>query len=930
MNKPFLVKDIFSGAAGSGSRDFLAFGHSLYFFADNGPNGMELWRSNGTTTGTRLVKDLVPGREGSSPIGLTSTSDKLFLLAYGAEKGLGLCVSNGTDPGTFFLTHGQIFSLDGQGSASLGKTLFFRRDVNSQGMELWTSDGTSQGTKLLKDIRPGAEGSEPRNLTRVGSNIFFIARRASGGETLWLTNGTASGTREVAPKLDFLILGTEFAALGKGLIFSACTWNSNDGPELWISTGTAASTRRLTNINPNGSANPRNFVVVNNKLFFTADDGTCGQELWITDGTTAGTRLVKDIHPGGADASLSFPTRVGNRLFFLADDGNTGSELWVSDGTRAGTRLVRDLQPGQGSPLYAPNTLTAVGDNLYFTFDSPASGRELWISDGTRTGTKLVADIHPGAFDSEITSMRQVGNLLFFNATDGRSGKELWGLDVSSPLRATLSSPPLSVLPYLAITADATSKEEGQDGLTTFTFTVSRMGDLSRSSSASWSLAGSGAQRATAADFANQRFPRGSVTFAAGESRKTISIQVRGDRIIEATERFRVSLSQPRNATLSTASAEASITNDDAPSYVVTPSLNVISEGQTLTTTVQTMGVRAGTSLYWALSGEGVEAADFLSGALSGSGRVDNNGRLSFSHTLRNDDRSEGAETLRIFLSSDPTRKSPVGAPVSVTIQDTSRHPLDPPLITGTISLTSTIATQGEVDRYQIDGISGAILSASLTSSNANLYPLIHLTNLDGSGLKNPIAYNGDSADLGMVDLITGRAMLTVKTQIGATGPYTLNVSINSRDGLKNEVIRLTNLERTKAGLSPLTPNNLLAQAAQSHVEDMDANNKYLAHTGSNGSTPVDRIKATGYKAAWVDLGDGTLRTISTENAAAGYTSPAQVVQAWMSSSGHKAAIMDPYTKEIGVGFDYDNETGTTYWLQNFGHPWAPGMTSWF
>jgi uncharacterized protein YkwD len=72
------------------------------------------------------------------------------------------------------------------------------------------------------------------------------------------------------------------------------------------------------------------------------------------------------------------------------------------------------------------------------------------------------------------------------------------------------------------------------------------------------------------------------------------------------------------------------------------------------------------------------------------------------------------------------------------------------------------------------------------------------------------------------------------------------------------------------------------------------------------------------------------MRTISSENAASGYTSAAQVVQAWMKSSGHRAAIMDPATKEIGVGFDYDNETGTTYWLQNFGHPWAAGMTSWF
>jgi ELWxxDGT repeat protein len=923
MNKPFLVKDIDGGPTGSAPRDLLAFGRDLYFYANNSKSGYELWRSNGTTAGTQLVKDLVPGWQGALPIGLTSTTDKLFFLAYHPERGRGLCVSDGTAIGTQFLIHGLVASLNDQGSAALGKQLFFAKDSDGSGNELWTSDGTVQGTKLLKDIRPGNESSDPRKLTRVGNKIFFIARAGSGGETLWVSDGTPSGTRAVDPTMRFLGSATDCAALGDRLVFGAATWGTNAGRELWITSGTAASTRQIADINSNGSSDPRNFVAINNKLFFIANDGTHGEELWITDGTTAGTSLVRDIRPGAGDASLFSLTKVGDKLFFLADDGATGKELWVSDGTREGTKLVRDLQPGLGSTPHAPNTFTAVGNQLYFTFDSPTTGRELWCSDGTQAGTKLVADLHPGEFDSDLSSMSLVGNLLFFNGTDGRSGKELWALDVSLPSVV----PP----PTLAITADATAKEEGDAGLTPFTFTVSRTGDLSGSSSANWSLTGLGAQGATAQDFAGQRLPRGSVSFAAGESSKTITIQVRGDRGIEANERFRVSLSHPANATLGTASAEATIRNDDVRSAVVTPSLNTLAEGQTLITTVQTTGMNPGARLYWSLSGEGVEAADFLTGALQGSGQVDVNGRFSFRHTLREDAKTEGQETVRILLTSDPARRVPIGAPVSVTIQDSSRTPLsDPSLITGSKTIQASIAKRGEVDRYTIDVVSGSILTASLTSSHPTLYPLMHLSTLSGSALKNPIAYNGNSADLGMVDLITGQALLTVKTQIGATGPYSLNVNIINREAWKTEVMQLTNLERTKAGLLPLTPNRLLAQAAQSHVEDMDASNKYLAHTGSNGSTPIDRIKATGYKAAWVDLGNGSMRTISSENAAAGYTSPTQVVQAWMKSEGHRAAILDPATKEIGVGFEYDNEAGTTYWLQNFGHPWSPGMTSWF
>jgi len=180
------------------------------------------------------------------------------------------------------------------------------------------------------------------------------------------------------------------------------------------------------------------------------------------------------------------------------------------------------------------------------------------------------------------------------------------------------------------------------------------------------------------------------------------------------------------------------------------------------------------------------------------------------------------------------------------------------------------MASSGEVDRYTVDVISGAILRATVTSASPELYPLVELRQPDGSLLKNPLAYNGNSADLGMADLLTGKATLNVKTQASRTGAYTLNVTVATRTELKTEVIRLTHVERQQAALAPLKFNNLLEQAAESHARDMDANDRYLAHTGSNGSSPVDRIKATGYEAAWVDLGNGFLRTISSENAATG------------------------------------------------------------
>jgi uncharacterized protein YkwD len=312
---------------------------------------------------------------------------------------------------------------------------------------------------------------------------------------------------------------------------------------------------------------------------------------------------------------------------------------------------------------------------------------------------------------------------------------------------------------------------------------------------------------------------------------------------------------------------------------------------------------------------------------------VASDGSFSIRHAIVNDRTTEGDETLNIKLYRNAAHTIPFASSATITVVDSSKTPIastTATTITTTTSIDASIARGGEVDSYSVDVGPGRILSASVSSSNASLYPLIHLKGLDGSTLKDPVAYNGNSADLGMVDLITGKATINVKTQVGGTGNYTLTVSVFTAEEYQNEVIRLTNVERAKAGLAPLTPNALLTQAAEAFARDMDTKNSYLGHTGSNGSTPIDRIKATGYAAAWFDMGNGQLRGIPLENSASGQRSPVEVVAGWMNSQGHRNAILDVAAKDIGVGFQYDNETGQTYWVQNFGNPWSFGQTQWF
>ncbi|MFE9611641.1 CAP domain-containing protein [Streptomyces sp. NPDC006012] len=120
-----------------------------------------------------------------------------------------------------------------------------------------------------------------------------------------------------------------------------------------------------------------------------------------------------------------------------------------------------------------------------------------------------------------------------------------------------------------------------------------------------------------------------------------------------------------------------------------------------------------------------------------------------------------------------------------------------------------------------------------------------------------------------------------------------------------DSILKLVNAERGKAGCSDLKLNDTLSKAAQAHSDDMAAH-KNMAHTGSDGTSPGDRITKAGY--TWSAYG---------ENVAYGFSTPEQVMSAWMSSSGHKANILNCGFKEIGVGLSQPG----SYWTQDFGTP---------
>jgi len=538
-----------------------AVGETLFFSANDGTNGNELWKSDGTSAGTVLVRDIRPQGPGSFPGNFTVIGNTLFFTATDGVNGQELWRSDGTSEGTVLVRDIDIGDSGSYPYAleAVGATLFFRASDGVIGSELWKTDGTSGGTVLVRDIRLGnQQGSGPNNLTALGETLFFTANDGLSGSELWKSDGTEPGTvlvRNIVPGS----LGSDpsnLAVIGSTLFFRA-----NDrvtGEELWKTDGTSDGTVLVKDIQnvtsgPFFGSSPRYLTGVGSTLFFYANDFVHGRELWKSDGTSAGTVLVKDIRSGGYSSYPSYLTALGETLFFSADDGVNGRELWKTDGTEAGTVLVRDIRPGTEG--YGPSNLTAVGDTLYFTANDGTNGTELWRSDGTSAGTVLVQDIRPGGSGSLPSNLTVIGTTLFFRADDGVNGRQLWALD----LNASPANPS-----QLSIAAVAADRSEGNSGSTPFSFSVTRTGSLAGQSTARWAVRGSGATAAAAADFVGGVLPSGTVQFAAGERTKTITVFVAGDTLREADERFAITLSNPSaGTTIGTGQALGIIRNDD-------------------------------------------------------------------------------------------------------------------------------------------------------------------------------------------------------------------------------------------------------------------------------------------------------------------------------------------------------------------------------
>lgn len=331
--------------------------NGLFFAADDGKNGLELWKTDGKQTGTGLFADLNPY---PMPEKTTVEEDAFEYYNYSSKfwdlyefhdqiyimTSTGVWVTDGVNPPMQLFSSPKLKQLGASYKFETANNLVYFSVVN----ELWQTDGSVEGTvnagivdnTRLNDIY------YIRGLRAINNKLLFIGYSTQYGDEVYqYSGGSISLVKDVIPGQNIFIFSAETEVVGNSFYYTK--FSSTTGCQLYVTDGTAANTRLLHSF---GSTGPCPGYLTNFKdslLVFSAYDSENGTELWQSDGTEVGTKLVKDIYPGTNSGSpINYANKIKyavfeDNVYFLASIQGGIRKLYKSDLTPEGTIPLSDI-----------------------------------------------------------------------------------------------------------------------------------------------------------------------------------------------------------------------------------------------------------------------------------------------------------------------------------------------------------------------------------------------------------------------------------------------------------------------------------------------------------------------------------------------------------------------------------------------------------
>lgn len=419
-NNAKMLKDIYPGERGSKGTSnaksmpeiFIEFNNKLFFIANDGTNGEELWTTDGTVEGTQMFKDINPTGHGMNDFNnqMQILNNKLYFIANDGTNGWALWRTDGTVAGTVMFKDFNTTNIQEQigylhkVSFGLNQVLIFSANDGKNGNELWVTNGTEAGTYMLKDINPGEGSSSSSMPYKTGLyhmfNFYFIANDGTHGYELWKTNGTAEGTvmvKDINP-------GTENSWAGSNLvtyhnkIYFAATPNSYNH-HIFRTDGTAAGTEMLvpelvTQPNPDPQYL---FDAAERTLYFSADYHIpVGRELYKIEIPYQVTTFATPATGGVATGAGSY--LVGDKVTLTAlPVANFEFINWTnSSGAAVSTTAAYNFTMPNRNVTYTANFRSTINRNLTLTA-SPAAGGTVKGGGSYPSGTWVTIEASPNS-----------------------------------------------------------------------------------------------------------------------------------------------------------------------------------------------------------------------------------------------------------------------------------------------------------------------------------------------------------------------------------------------------------------------------------------------------------------------------------------------------------------------------------------------------
>ncbi len=427
-----LLKDVQGGRASS-NPTYL--GHTkkfLFFLADDGIHGREIWVTDGTTLGTHLLVDSIPGTNLNGPLGLGTQGSLLYFQVPGTGKNIELWRTDGTGKGTrrllayqpsategfagfsktgqsskgvlFFVRTNlppKLFKTDGTALGTTlvtqlpgtswpkvgievgsdGKRIYFPGFDSVHGLEVWSSDGTAQGTKLLKDLMPGKSWGRPNSFGLWNGRISFLSMDGKGiGYGFYGSDGTPAGTKLLSPAK---IRVEKMDRAGPTAVLYA---GGNPGTILpWLLTPGKAPVQTKLPVKvllsyPPAFASPAGILIQTLELK--------GNRTWTVNRNTGQASLLASWGPalfqignwGLATKTKTYLVGGSNQIHL--------TEPYITDGTAKGTKLLKELYSSKGTNSFEPFAAFPLGTKTRFFGQGLGNPLGLWSWNGLPSKVK--------------------------------------------------------------------------------------------------------------------------------------------------------------------------------------------------------------------------------------------------------------------------------------------------------------------------------------------------------------------------------------------------------------------------------------------------------------------------------------------------------------------------------------------------------------